>query len=245
MISLIIPYYNRISALKALINDLSLQTSNNWELILINDGGEQFKDDFSSTISVNVIHLERPSQFKPGGCGARNYGLTLATHEYVQFFDSDDRVCEDFISERINQIEMNDSIVLWNLSGDPPASEHDCLVKLSRKYVIANTPSLTIKREFCPLWDESLVRSQDYLFGIELFGQINDVMRICYFESNQYEIITSNDSISSKTTKRMKLDRSRSRIKAAHTLIDNKVFFGYQLYVKYSFKLLIQKILLR
>lgn len=92
MISVIVPVYNCIQTLDKCIGAICTQTTDDWEILLIDDGStdgsEQLCDIFASKDArIHVLH-------KPNGgvSSARNMGLDHAKGEYVMFCDSDDWV---------------------------------------------------------------------------------------------------------------------------------------------------------
>lgn len=92
MISIIVPVYNCIRILDKCIEAICVQTIEDWELLLVDDGStdgsDQLCDRFASEDArIHVFH-------KPNGgvSSARNMGLDHAQGEYVMFCDSDDWV---------------------------------------------------------------------------------------------------------------------------------------------------------
>lgn len=92
MISIIVPVYNCIRILDKCIEAICVQTIEDWELLLVDDGStdgsDQLCDRFASEDArIHVFH-------KPNGgvSSARNMGLEHAQGEYVMFCDSDDWV---------------------------------------------------------------------------------------------------------------------------------------------------------
>ena len=86
--SIIVPVYNRPNEVKELLESLSLQTSKNFELILVEDGStikcDLAVDEYKDRIDIKYY-------FKPnsGRSLTRNYGMERATGDYLVFFDSD------------------------------------------------------------------------------------------------------------------------------------------------------------
>ena len=91
-ISVIIPVYNTEKYLHECISSVINQTYNNLEIILINDGSQDFSgaicDDYAKQDSrIKVIHKENG-----GVSSARNEGLKLASGDYIAYLDSDDSI---------------------------------------------------------------------------------------------------------------------------------------------------------
>ena len=105
MVSVIVPVYNVENVLHYCIESILDQTFRDFELILINDGSTDRSgvvcDRYAETDDrIRVIHK------KNGGVSsARNAGIDAAEGEYICFVDSDDRLCEAFLSEMVNAME--------------------------------------------------------------------------------------------------------------------------------------------
>ena len=111
MISIIIPVYNVEKYLDKCLNSLVNQTSNNFEVIIVNDGTKD-----NSQIIIDKYVKENHnfySYIKENGglADARNYGLSKATKEYIMFIDSDDYVNSDLIEECEKKLELADLII--------------------------------------------------------------------------------------------------------------------------------------
>lgn len=95
MISIIVPVYNAEKYLRNCIDSIINQTYKNLEVILVDDGSTdsspQILDEYKKKDDrIMVIH-----QKNLGQSIARNYGLKMATGEYVGFVDSDDTIEPD------------------------------------------------------------------------------------------------------------------------------------------------------
>ena len=90
IISIIVPVYNVDKYLQKCLESIRLQTFQDWECILIDDGSfdksGEICDEFSKIDSrFKVIH-----QVNSGVSKARNVGLDIATGDWIGFVDSDD-----------------------------------------------------------------------------------------------------------------------------------------------------------
>lgn len=90
MISIIIPLYNAEQYIVETLNSVLSQTYTNWECIIIDDGST----DHSADIVLEYIKKDNRfyyfKQENGGPSKARNYGLSVAKGEYIQFLDADD-----------------------------------------------------------------------------------------------------------------------------------------------------------
>lgn len=107
-ISVIVPIYNVEKYLEKCIDSIINQTYSNLEIILVNDGSvdnsKNICDQYAiSDKRIKVIHKEN------GGLSdARNYGLNIATGDYVSFIDSDDYIHPMFYEILWKMIEENE-----------------------------------------------------------------------------------------------------------------------------------------
>lgn len=95
-ISIIVPVYNVESYLRKCINSILNQTTENIEIILVNDGSTDKSGDICDEYKkkddrVVVIYKENG-----GLSSARNVGLEIATGDLIGFIDSDDWIELDY-----------------------------------------------------------------------------------------------------------------------------------------------------
>lgn len=107
IISIIIPVYNVEEYLNECIQSIKKQLTEQCEVIIVDDGSTDHSgiicDSFSSFQGFKIIHK------KNGGLGsARNVGLEIATGKYVCFLDSDDRLCDNSITQLISRLVNQD-----------------------------------------------------------------------------------------------------------------------------------------
>lgn len=102
--SIIVPVYNRIDEVADLLESLSRQTVNNFELVVVEDGSTQPCKDV-----VKLYEGKFPIQYyykeNEGRSIARNYGMERAEGDYFIFFDSDCVVPEDYFEKLQAQYE--------------------------------------------------------------------------------------------------------------------------------------------
>ncbi len=90
--SIIVPVYNVEKYLSQCLNSIIMQTINNYEIILINDGSTDNSGEICNKIALahhNIVCIHK----KNGGASdARNAGIKRAKGEYLIFVDSDDYI---------------------------------------------------------------------------------------------------------------------------------------------------------
>lgn len=88
MFSIIVPSYNRQAEIPALLNSLSEQTMQNFEVIIVDDCSEESVQIVENyPFSVKVIRNE----VNQGVAESRNVGAYNAQHDWLLFLDDDDR----------------------------------------------------------------------------------------------------------------------------------------------------------
>lgn len=99
MISVIVPVYKVEKYINRCVDSIINQSYSNLEIILVDDGSPdvcpKICDDYAEVDSrVRVIHKSN------GGLSeARNFGMDLASGDYIFFVDSDDWLCDNYVLE--------------------------------------------------------------------------------------------------------------------------------------------------
>lgn len=108
-VSVIVPVYNVEKYLKKCIDSLLIQTYEDIEIILIDDGSTDSSGEICDSYSkkdsrIKVIHK------KNGGLSdARNKGLDLASGQWVTFVDSDDYVTKNYVERLLSLLIANNA----------------------------------------------------------------------------------------------------------------------------------------
>lgn len=99
LFSVIIPAYNRAGIIARAIQSVLSQTTNDYEVIVVDDGST---DDTAEVLKhwIDRNQIRYLYQSNRGVCAARNAGAAIAEGQYLVFLDSDDDVkahwLEDF-----------------------------------------------------------------------------------------------------------------------------------------------------
>lgn len=104
-ISVIIPVYNTGKYLAKCVNSILCQTYQNLEILIIDDGSEEYTaavcDELSKKDSrISVFHKQNE-----GVSVARNFGIEKATGDYIGFVDSDDWVDNDMYGSMLSVMQ--------------------------------------------------------------------------------------------------------------------------------------------
>jgi glycosyltransferase involved in cell wall biosynthesis len=111
-VSVIVPCYNQAKYLPVTLESVYLQSLNDWECIIIDDGSPDETKDIAKK------WVEKDSRFRyyrkdnGGLSSARNYGIEQAKGKYIQFLDSDDVILPEKLDRQVNQLENSSSYSL-------------------------------------------------------------------------------------------------------------------------------------
>jgi GalNAc5-diNAcBac-PP-undecaprenol beta-1,3-glucosyltransferase len=92
-VSIIMATYNRSKYILESIQSILAQTYQDWECIIIDDGGTDNTWEILSPVlkhDTRFQYLVRTLNYQKGLPGSRNYGLDVAKGDYIVFFDDDD-----------------------------------------------------------------------------------------------------------------------------------------------------------
>ncbi len=110
-ISVIVPVYHVEKELKRSLDSLLRQTFSDYEIILVNDGGNETETAICEDYAAKNTRIKYHYQNNRGVSVARNVGLSMARGGWIMFADSDDWVGEDFCQKAFaavnnNQVQM-------------------------------------------------------------------------------------------------------------------------------------------
>lgn len=106
LVSVVIPFHNRIDWTKEAIRSVLNQTHQAIEIIVVDDGST---DDVASIIDLanSDSRVRYTKQQKAGPAKARNTGIAIAKGEYIAFLDSDDLFLPEKIKKQLRFIAEN------------------------------------------------------------------------------------------------------------------------------------------
>jgi len=189
LVSIIIPTFNRANILPETLDSVLAQTYKNWECIVVDDGST----DNSLEVIQQYVNKDqrfklynRPKNYKPGTNGARNFGFDLSKGEFIQWFDSDDLMHENLLSDKINifnyQPEYDSIISQLYFFEDKRVLKGQTIFRKPYKLFFENTitwniqvwtQSIMFRKSFLKdtkeRFDESLKRLHDYDFFSRIF----------------------------------------------------------------------------
>lgn len=103
LVSVIIPTFNRPLLLKEAIESVLNQKHPNFEILVINDGGEDVSSLLNEFQDSRILALKHESN--KGVAAARNTGLKKAKGDYIAYLDDDDTYCPEHLSDLIESLK--------------------------------------------------------------------------------------------------------------------------------------------
>ena len=105
LVSIVVPVYNVEEYLRECIDSICTQTYENIEIILVDDGSTDTSPEICDTYQKIDSRIRAFHKNNGGLSDARNYGLNVATGEYIAFVDSDDYIDESFVKKLLQAAE--------------------------------------------------------------------------------------------------------------------------------------------
>ncbi|MCM3617923.1 glycosyltransferase family 2 protein [Sutcliffiella horikoshii] len=106
LVSVIIPFYNKIEWLCEAVDSVLSQSYPNVEIVVINDGSTEDMSVFTEKYSDQIIYKYQENR---GAAAARNVGIEICTGEYVAFLDADDLWYPDKLETQIYLMKKNNA----------------------------------------------------------------------------------------------------------------------------------------
>lgn len=117
-VSLIIPVYNVENYLEKCLNSVKAQSFSDFEVILVNDGSTDSSLSILERFAAENENFRLYTIENSGQGGARNFGLTKATGEYIAFLDSDDYIAKDCLERLVEAAEKENGDIVVCTSYD-------------------------------------------------------------------------------------------------------------------------------
>lgn len=110
-ISIIVPIYNVEKFLPRCLDSLLAQTFPDFELLLIDDGSKDRSGDICDKYALKDQRIRVFHKENGGVASARQFGVSLATGEYVIHIDADDWIESNMLCDMVDKIGNADILV--------------------------------------------------------------------------------------------------------------------------------------
>jgi glycosyltransferase involved in cell wall biosynthesis len=104
-VSIVTPLYNKAAYITQTIQSVLSQTYSDWEMLVVDNGSTDSSWEKARTFQDSRIRLLQSSKQGPGA--ARNYGLTHACGEWIQFLDADDLLEPNHLEQQLTAASKN------------------------------------------------------------------------------------------------------------------------------------------
>ena len=103
-VSVILPTKDRLKLVGDAIHSVMAQTYNNWELIVVDDGGTDGTGAMVGELAQNDPRIRYVYQKNGGVSAARNHGLRVCSGDHVAYLDSDNTWVPEFLEVMVGFI---------------------------------------------------------------------------------------------------------------------------------------------
>jgi glycosyltransferase involved in cell wall biosynthesis len=177
LISIITPVYKpEAGVFRAMLNSVTSQLYENWELILVDDGSnrEYIVKALEKIADSRIKYYKRAKN--EGICKASNFGISKAKGSYVCFLDHDDELTFDCLAEIVKTINTNPQVKFIYTDEDKMTYEGD-----------------RFDAHYKPGWSYHQLLSQNYICHLacykkELLDQLGG-FRDGYEGSQDYDLV--------------------------------------------------------
>lgn len=212
MVSVVIPCYNAAAFLERAVKSVIKQEIPGIEIILVNNNSTDGTNNIISSIVEmyrNKITIIGTNETVKGACAARNKGLSLAKHKFIQFLDADDEILPNKLER---QLELANSTNADIISGTYEFLAPNALIKRRLKRPLSDvwkglistqlgitSANLWRKQALIDVggWDVSLSSSQEYdlLFRLLKMDKklIQDYELSCYVHAEDNSVSRSSN----------------------------------------------------
>lgn len=128
LVTIVVPSYNRADYIAETIESLLIQTYQNREIIVIDDGST---DNTKEIVERYVPQVQYVYQQNSERGASRNHGLRLAKGEYISFLDSDDLWLPEKLAADVEFIEARPNVGVVYTDALQIDSEGNYLKKLN------------------------------------------------------------------------------------------------------------------
>lgn len=154
-VSVILPLYNGQSFIENTISRIRLQTFQDWELLVVNDGSSD-DGEAAAVRQAQSDHRIRVFRRQNGGISsARNYGIAKAAGTYIAFADQDDTPGKNWLKALHNGMAPDVDLTVGG-----------------KKLTVIDASGKVIKSRICR-YEDTLLQTEAELYGF-LFHQEND-----------------------------------------------------------------------
>lgn len=119
LVSVIIPAFNCEKSIKSTVDSIITSGLTDFEIVIVNDGSTDDTASVCNMLCSQYSFIKYSEQKNGGVSAARNKGISLATGEYIMFYDADDTAQENGFSECMDIIKREKpDMLIFGMSFD-------------------------------------------------------------------------------------------------------------------------------
>jgi len=151
LITVVLPTFNRANLISLCVDSVLLQTYQNWELIIVDDGSE---DETATLIKrytdarIRYIYQENAER-----SATRNNGIEHAKGEWICFLDSDDEYQPEHLQELVKFIEVHKPlpglIATGLITREGQKTKHKAFLELQKNFLEEIGSKFLIPSQVC------------------------------------------------------------------------------------------------
>lgn len=111
LVSIIVPCYNQAAFLDQCLQSVLVQTYQNWECLLINDGSTDKTEEIAKNWVAKDSRFKYFYQKNSGVSTTRNFGIEQSNGEFIQFLDGDDFLHPEKLQKSLDFTSQNNLII--------------------------------------------------------------------------------------------------------------------------------------
>lgn len=254
-ISIIIPIYNSSKYLEELLDSISIQSYENFEVLMINDGSTDNSEKICFKFEKKDERFKYYYKNNSGVSDTRNFGIEKATGEYICFVDSDDLLDINYLNDLITVITTNNAdlccCTIEKFKNNQPINlnsecfkgkieiyknidKYETLYKKFSWYACNRMFSTKIINEHNIKFKADVKMGEDLLFSYEYLDYSNKV--VCFDKKNyKYRMINTSSSKNLKNMNWFSVFKAFEKIlkqKEKYSIsIYNKIAYSYCYYI--------------
>ena len=186
-VSVVVPFYNSSETIDETLCSVEAQTYPSVEIIVVNDGSNEYHSNKLKQILSNRPHVQLVEQPNKGLASARNLGARQASGVYFCFLDSDDVIkpqylaaCAEVLKDPKIKLVYTKAEFFGAREGDWSLPPYEGLKSILLGNRIPNAVALQRSKDFFELggFDESFRTHEDWDYWIRLLQNEGDVVCI-------------------------------------------------------------------
>lgn len=232
LVSIIVPIYNCGKYINKCLDSILVQSYNNWEAIVVNDGSTDNSLEIIRRYELLDYRIKVIDQLNTGVVTARSNALQVAKGEYLTFLDGDDRLTPEALSLMIEAMERDSADICvgnysleWEQNGKRVSINHRKKFFTSHscfRYCMTHGEMfLAIKIFRTNLFKKVVSIPQDVIIQEDAIGltqYLSYANRATYINQTIYIYLKRPEGASSRMSQR----HIKSLIKVAEFLLHNK-----------------------